>query len=349
MATHDFDTLFRTLKTGELHSVYYLYGAEHQLKDEAVHAILDRILDPGLRDFNLDLRSASDLAPDQIPGICSSLPMMADRRVVVIRDTEAWARKSKGKAAVLAYLERPAPETVLVLVQTSDAAPDADLAKRAWTVELAPLPPERAARWVQHRAEGMQLSLTPEAVEHLVRVTNASLGSLASELAKLSGLSGDDPIGIDRVGALLGVRHGETQFDWRDAIMEGDTARAISLTGPVLQQSGVSGVRLVTLLGTTLVGLGLARTLYDQGKRGRTLESAVFNALRKARLWGIDYKETAAAWSRWAARWPMDRVRAGIRHARWADEALKSTTLSDEGAIAIDLILRLQGSRKAAA
>jgi len=195
----------------------------------------------------------------------------------------------------------------------------------------------------------MQLALTPEAVEHLVRVTNASLGSLASELAKLSGLSGNDPIGIDRVGALLGVRHGETQFDWRDAVMDGDTARAISLTGPVLQQSGVSGVRLVTLLGTTLVGLGLARTLYDQGKRQRALESAVFNALRKARLWGIDYKETAAAWSRWAGRWPMDRVRTAIRHARWADEALKSTTLSDEGAIVIDLILRLQGSRKAAA
>src|ERR1051326_2311063 len=50
--------------------------------------------------------------------------MMADRRVVIIREVEAWNKRARGKAALLHYLEKPAPETVVVLVQ--GAAPRDD-------------------------------------------------------------------------------------------------------------------------------------------------------------------------------------------------------------------------------
>ncbi len=349
MAHHDFDALFRSLKGGKLTPCYYLHGAEHQLKDEAIEAILDRTLDPSLRDFNLDLRSGSTFSPNELSTLCSTLPMMAEHRAIVIRDSEAWNRKSKAKTAALAYLDHPAPDTILILVQTGDGPPDAELAKRSYSVELATLPPDRAARWVQHRAKSLDLQLTDDAVTHLVSVLEANLGAIAAELGKLSGLADTGPLDVDRVGSLLGVRHGETQFDWRDAVLDGDLPRATALLAPVLSQSGVSGVRLVALLGSTLVGVGLGRTLYDQRKRGRALESALFNAIRKARLWGIDYKETARLWSQWADRWPAPRIREALRHTRWADEALKSTTISTELGILTDLVLRLHHREKVAA
>ena len=63
--------------------------------------------------------------------------MMAERRVVVIRDVEQWKRKTKARNAFLAYLERPSPDTVVVLVQGgAEAAEDKELAKRA--VSVAP-------------------------------------------------------------------------------------------------------------------------------------------------------------------------------------------------------------------
>ena len=85
MPVHSFDALFRSLSKGELAPVYYLYGLEDVLKDEAVRAILDRALDPAMREFNLDQRSAAQLDPEEIHALCNTLPMMAQRRVVVIR------------------------------------------------------------------------------------------------------------------------------------------------------------------------------------------------------------------------------------------------------------------------
>ena len=60
------DALFRSLNKGELAPVYYLYGLEDVLKDEAVRAILDRALDPAMREFNLDQRSAGQVDPDEV-------------------------------------------------------------------------------------------------------------------------------------------------------------------------------------------------------------------------------------------------------------------------------------------
>ena len=66
MPAHSLDVFLRSLPKGELAPVYYLHGPEDILKDEAIQAILNRALDPGLRDFNFDQRSAGQLDPEAI-------------------------------------------------------------------------------------------------------------------------------------------------------------------------------------------------------------------------------------------------------------------------------------------
>ena len=60
MPAQTLDAFFRSLPKGEPARAYYFHGPEDLLKDEALRAILDRTLDPSLRDFNLDQRSAPD-------------------------------------------------------------------------------------------------------------------------------------------------------------------------------------------------------------------------------------------------------------------------------------------------
>ena len=112
-----FDAFSKQIKAGEIPPAIYLWGEEDVLKDEAVRAVLEHVVDPGLRDFNYDVRSAAQLDPDAVEALCTTLPMMADRRLVVIRDIEAWSKRARAKSAVVRYLEHPAPETVLILVQ----------------------------------------------------------------------------------------------------------------------------------------------------------------------------------------------------------------------------------------
>lgn len=337
------DSLFRSLNKGSLAPVYYFHGPEDVLKDEAVRAILDRALDPSVRDFNLDQRSAGQLDAETIHALCNTLPMLAERRVVVLREVEAWKRKTAARSEFLRYLEHPSPETVVILVQGStEDGEDKELAKGAYTVRFDALPPERASRWVLHHAGKLGLALEPDAVEHLVRSVGADLGPLASELAKLASLPADHPLTVEQVAELVGVRSGETQWDWRAAVLDDQSGRAVTLLPALLSQPGVSGVKLVSLLGTALIGVGIARGLYDKGMRGGAVEEAVVKLLFKHRPPGLlGYREEASRWSRWAPKWPADRLRAALRAALETDQALKTTTVSDERGLLTELVLRM--------
>jgi DNA polymerase III subunit delta len=351
MPAQTLDAFFRSLPKGQLALAYYFHGPEDLLKDEAVRAILDRTLDPALRDFNLDQRSSAQLDPDTLFTLCTTLPMMAERRVVVLREVETLKRKPKLRSALLEYLDCPAPDTVLVLIQgANEESEDKEIAKAAVAVACEPLRPDRVLKWLDRRAKALGVELPEDAAGHLVRAVGGELASLAAELEKLAALPAGEPLTIERVGELVGVRLGETVFDWRDAVLEDRAGPAVRLLGPLLDQPGNSGVKLVTMLGTTLIGVGIARTHYDSPLRGRALDDAVYDTVSRNRVFGLlSWREEKIRWLRWVPAWPADRVTYALRCILAADRALKGITISNERGILTDLVLQMATSRKAAA
>lgn len=343
-----FDTFTKQLKAGTIPPAIYLYGDEDVLKDELVRAILDRVVDPGLRDFNYDQRSAGQLDPEVVETLCNTLPMMADRRLVLIREVEAWQKRARARAAVLHYLEKPAAETVLILVQSASRGEDdrgeadADLLRATCAVEVGRYGPKLAEKWVQKRAEERGVRLGPDAAAHLVKAVEGDLGAAKSELDKLAGLGGAEPLTLEQVSVSLGLRHGETPSDWCEAILEDQTGRAASMLPHLLSRPGVSGVGLLAQLGTQLIGQALARAHYDRGFRGGRLETALLEALRRTRPQGrLDYRGSAERWSRLADAWSPARLDAALSAARRADQRLKGTRLTDERGVLVDLVMAI--------
>src|SRR6266705_5882980 len=170
MAARTLDALLRNLKKGAPVSdtVYLLYGDEDVLKDEAVRMLVDAAVGAS-SDFNLDVRFAPDLTPESFHTLVNTLPMLADRRAVVLRGVEQLGkRKTKLRDEVVRYLAQPNPTTVLVLVVAAGEEPDADLVKASTSVLLEPLSAERVPRWLQHHATTLKVTLTPDAVDLLV-------------------------------------------------------------------------------------------------------------------------------------------------------------------------------------
>jgi len=357
MPRHSYDDLLRALKRGEFASVYYLCGAEDILKDEAIHSILDAALAPQDRDFNLDQCGAAGMDAETLHSLVNTLPMLAARRVVVIRDIEAWKKKTGIRDVLLRYLANPASETVLILVEGAPAddkasrwEPDSELAAHSYTVNLEALPPDRVIRWTTWQAGKLGLTLGEGAAEHLAKCALNQLGTIRSELAKLTGLEQDGPISLKTVGEIVGVRHGETLDDWVALVLLDKTADAVGLIDRLLEQSGMSGVKLMTALGTSMVGVQLARSKYDRGRTGGSLESELMNTLRTVRPFGIpDWKGATKLWARAAARWPASRLRAGIRLLVQTDAALKGTRIADEQGTVTSLVLRLGSTADEAA
>src|SRR2546430_6368967 len=346
MGALTFDALLQSLKQRAPDPVYYLHGEEDVLKDEAVRALLERAVDPTARDFNIDQRTIADLDPEAFNALVNTPPMLTATRAVVLRGMEQLRKPAKVPQELLRYIDSPNPTTVLVLVHGTAETPDAELVRRATAVEVVPLPPARVERWMTHRAKQLGLTLTPEARELLLASVGTDLSGLARELEKLAPLCAGRPATRDEVAAVVGVRRGETLQDFVDAALERRAAAAARLVEAVLEQAGMNGVRMLSGLGTALVGTALARAELDRdarrggGPRGVRLEAALLSHLRAARPYGLgSWEQTALRWARWAELWTADQLRHALRLATDADRALKSSTLTDEAGILEQLVL----------
>lgn len=342
MGVLTFDSLLRSVKKAAPHPAYYLYGDEDVLKDEAVRALGEAALDPADREFNLDQRAAGDLDVETLHALLNTPPMLAVRRLVVLRGVEALRRRPKVREELLRYLRDPSPSTVAVLVQGAGEEPAQDLAGLATPVELARLGPERVVRWVTYRAGALGLDLASDAASHLARVVGDDLGTLSREIEKLAAMGAPGPVDRETVAALVGVRHGETVEDLIGAVMGREAGRAAALVPRVLEQPGVSGVRVVSLLGTELLGTGLARAELDDGVPRSRLAAALFHHLERTRpRLGRPWKQAVGEWIRWAAAWTAPELDAALRRALDTDRALKRGTVTNERGLVLELVLTL--------
>src|SRR5437016_8440600 len=190
MGALTFDALLRSLRQGVVDPVYYLHGDEDLLHAEAVRALVERAVDPAVRDFNLDQRSAPELDAEAFHALVNTPPMLAATRAVVVRGLEQLKKTAKVRQELLRYLESPNPTTLLVLVQAAGEPPDAELLRRTTAVTVESLPPARVERWMAHRARQLALTLAPEAGAMLLDAVGNDLAARARQLGELAALAG---------------------------------------------------------------------------------------------------------------------------------------------------------------
>jgi DNA polymerase-3 subunit delta len=338
----------RAIDSGALSPVYHLVGDEELLKDDLVTAIVDRAVDPSTRDFNVDVRQAADLDGESLHALVETPPMLAETRVVVVKHIDQWRKNAKVWQVLDRYLDQPSPTTTLVLTEIARKKGgnplQAALARRAQQVECTTLGPADLRAWVADRASTLDVVLEPDAVEHLIAVTQGQLGALVSELHKLAAAA-EGPLTVDDVGVFVGVHRGETPEDWIDAVLARDVTRSIGMLDRVLALPGASAVRLVAVLGGHLIGLRLAVMV---GRR-RNAISVLTRECRTARLWALGPPDAVARrWAAAAPHWSLAALDRAVRASYDADRHLKSTRASTDAGVLTDLVLACARERDAA-
>ena len=352
MPSLDFDAFRKSVKKGDIRPAYYLYGDEDLLKDDSLRDLLAAALDPATRDFNLDRRRAADLGADDFATLAQTPPMMAPRRAVVLTEAETLQqRRPKSQAllaAVVDYLSHPASDTLLVLVQSAGEKPDNDLLRLAVGVDFKPLTPDKLERWILYRAQLEGLELDESGARHLHDAVGDDLPQLAAELAKLRAATGGRAATADDVADLVGVRRGETVPDFVDAVTSRRIAAAADMVRYLLDAPGVTGVRLVMALGTSLTGTAMARALLDHGANATAAAREIENVLFRSRPWGLrGYKDEAKRWVTDAGQWTGGELARALAELLRADKRLKNTAVSGEAEIVMDALLAMVRARAA--
>ena len=91
MKWNDFD---RAIAAGRFESVYLFTGDEEQLKREALESLKRKLVPTGMEMLNIT--TLEDCTASEIIAEAMTLPLMCDRRVVVVRD---WARSRRARPA----------------------------------------------------------------------------------------------------------------------------------------------------------------------------------------------------------------------------------------------------------
>lgn len=344
------------IQTKTFDPVYYFCGAEDYLKDESVRQLIEAAVDPATKDFNLEQLRASDIGGETLGSLLGTPPMMAERRVVVIRDVGALRKDAR--TALDQYLRRPSSDVVLVLTAAAGAKDDKALTGRATVVEFEPLSGARIPKWIAYYAtHDLGCEITEDAIGLLQDAVGTELSQLRIELDKLASfVAGGDRRVIDEraVATMVGVKRGETMGDLLDAIGRRNTSRALELLPHVLLQPKTSAVTIVMALATQTLALSWARALRERGVPAQRLENELFALLKESgssytgRSWG----EAVRSWAGALDSWNAAELDTALDVLLAADIALKETRLSSDEQLLESLILTLcaggSSSRRAA-
>lgn len=342
------------MQSGAFEPVYYFFGDEEFLKDDMVRQVLDAAVDPATRDFNLEFVRGADVSAESLGSLLGTPPMMAERRVVVVRDVSAL--KKDARATLEKYLNSPAPDVLLLLVAPGGAKADKVLESRTRgsAVEFEPLTGDRIPRWINYYAEhDLGTRITAEAAALLQDAVGPELPQLKLELDKLANYAGASPIDENAVVAVVGVRPGETMSALLDAIVARDAPAALALLPGVLQQPKVNAVQLVMALSTHMLCIGWASAARDRGVSPSRLSGELFGVLKTSgsvfsgRAWGDMVTCCVRASELWGGR----EVDAALELLLQADASLKGTRMSSDEQLLATLILAMsgRGSRRRAA
>ena len=342
MSASSLKTLRDVLKRRSFDGAYFITGEDDYQKDDAVKQLSEAALDPDSRDFNLDTRRAAELDPETLGVLLSTPPMMAERRVIVLRDVNAL--KKDARRALDEYLSKPAPDLLLVMTAAAGTKPDAPLAASTTVLEFDYLTGDRIPRWIAHYAtNGLGIRISEPAMELLQAAVGSDLHQLAGELDKLASYAqGRDEIGEDDVAAIVGVRRGETQADLLDAVADRNVSRSLELIPHVLAQPKTTAVSVVMALSTQMLAISWGRARLDEGlSRGR-LAQEYFDFLKETGAFtGRSWGSATAVWARAAERWNREALDRALDSLLEADIALKESRVSSEEQLLATVVLSL--------
>ena len=328
------------MATARFPGAYLLHGADDFRKEEALKRLLAAAVDPATRDFNLDVRRGGDVDAETLGSLLSTPPMMAARRVVVLKDPESL--KKGARDALDRWLAKAEPDVLLVLVAPASAKADKKLAEALESVVFDLPEGDKIGAWVSKHAKVLGAEITPEAITLLLAAVGNEPGALAMELDKLASFTNGSVIDEGAVAEIVGIRRGETMGDLLDFVGMRNTGRALALVDHVLSQPKVTGVQLVMALATQTLALAWGRAKRDAGMPAPQLERAYWDLLKGSGAYtGRPWNDAVNAWGGMTMKWTLPELDRALEALLSADLALKDTKVSSVEQIVSGAILAM--------
>jgi DNA polymerase III subunit delta len=269
--------LTRSLQERKVASLYLLTGTEGYLCGEAACSIADAALyGTLLREFNEARFSLLTTNPRQAIASAEQLPMMSERRVIVIND---FAKLREADEEVLTrYVENPVASSVVIFV-TRELDKRKKLTRalldHCTIVEFPPVSDGEAKAWAKQLLKEQKFSIDERALSEVVSLVGTDIQTLRSELEKLTTAAAETKrITMEMVDDLIGRSRELTNFALTDHLVGRNRKRALEILYRLLDD-GSEPVMLIGLIASNYHRLAVAKDLLK--RKGK---EAVFQQIR---------------------------------------------------------------------
>lgn len=253
----DINGLYESVRKKKFSPVYFFYGEERFLVDECVDAIIEHAVDPGMKEFNFDVLQGSEVDANKVLAIAASYPMMADRRVIILKEFERTLKKGTEELYVQ-YFENPSPTTVMVIIANNPdfrKKPYTTLKTHAVVGEFRPYYENETIAWIESRVKKFGRTIDPTAAALLHSYVGSSLRELDNEIEKLTIAAGDaKTIAAANVERVVGVSREFTVFELANMVGEKNIAKSLEIADRLIR-SGESAVPVIAALTTHFIKL----------------------------------------------------------------------------------------------
>ena len=225
------EDIIRSVRAGEVKPVYLLMGAEDYYIDKLSDFLTETLLKPEERDFNLDVVYGLETTVDNVVELARAYPMMADRRVVLVREAQAM----RSLDALEAYLQHLTPTTVLILCYKHGKLEKKALTKlieqNGVVFESKRLYDSQLPQFITQYFSRKKVNIEPQAVQMLAGHVGADLCRLSAEMDKLllSLSDGENCVNASRVEELTGMSKEFNDFELRSALAVKDVFKSMQI------------------------------------------------------------------------------------------------------------------------
>src|SRR5690606_14085149 len=192
VASWNFDQFAKHVDQGNLHPFYLFYGEESFLIEDALKRIKGKVFEDSLADFNLDNFYAGDLDIDDLAAALETLPMMGQKRLVILKDAHLLKSADLDKIAELVSITIDTTVFVAIFEKVDQRKKIfKDIFKKMTVIEFQAVQDRMIPSWIDRLAKSYQKSITPPVALALHNLVGNKLIDINNEINKLALYTGE--------------------------------------------------------------------------------------------------------------------------------------------------------------
>lgn len=217
------------VKKRDFAPVYLIYGDEAYLRENYKKALIKALVSPG-DNLNYNMFRGADTNIKDVISLAVTLPFMAEKRVVLVQDSELFNKSSDELAE---YIENPSTDTVLIFEEEKVNANNRSFKAAkggGYCVKAERYDPKKLPGWVAADFKRYGKRVSGSAVDLLIERAGSDMTTLDMEVTKLVSYVGErEGVFDDDVMKMVHRSPSATVFQMVEAVVDRQLDRAVGL------------------------------------------------------------------------------------------------------------------------